>query len=1153
MNIKAILLFLIFVIALLLLVFFIVYFKKDKERYDNAFNTIFETSIDLINPKFKIDIYDFPLFRYNVVNDDGGVPTICLNTPCNADQYLQFLMNKTPNIENPDPNQRFHNNRASNNSYRELSTFQRQKVIQYIDFLKQTQFEWSVRSQADKINVFNEIINGIKSNDPSANLLNNEIAFPIIFPEPENTEPNLILYQYQLAFYSDPKFKSLMNDIINQNPIKFKRIFIQSKITDSLQDPDGNCENPSLVNEINQNKQFNGYASGLCEKSPRSRFNYNIPLSGNEYAYYNNFDSYEDVYIIFTYDDIISLFSWSPNGVWSSEFMMLLSAYNIYEVEGVSFGLDFWGRDQATLGDAILNALLTEAAQAECRRRGLDVNSSECAEIARSYIGLNCISMDPCVDPSRDIYLRSEQSFFNMSQHWDYYNCYTRGLPMPIIFPNNWLPMIIGNIQGEHNLRLPSSFASKSCGWDDSIRTNPGSNGKFINLFGEGQDKSFYSMFNNGVHMNMLIESMLDNIDPYTDTRFYDPYLNRFVVSQLTGLRKQDFNRRFNDAKINRFFNNQFNLQNFINGSENFPDGSIAKLRSNYIRETSSVQGWTNFCIYLRESFFDNTREPLFIPSAWYFYAKYAFSSNFPLNTTFIPILDNGILNANNVLLNKSLEQNMFPVQDPGSMSDFASKRGNCSCGDKSVSGCRAHAAIDFFGETNRYYIMSTINNKQLDINFKEVFGITDGKIVQIEEGFFEDICKPFDENMFPNGYQLCSVKNICVDCSDAGCKKCPKGYTVNKEINKCCKYEHQDICTEKECDAINKCPSGYSCKEILNPSDPKNPTIKKCCKQSSCSRPKNSSTRLNSDVCVNVNNESKEEYLGLCGTKNKAQPQYTIEDVCEPGYTCKGSGEGSCDKNGIKKQYPAIVIYHIDGLAARYGEFNIRYEHYNGSLLFPEIIVGSDVPLGVPVGKINQYTRQCHLEIYMGTNDILPWIEGGHPFINGMIKRNPYSLINKNWNLRGLTKINQLTNQKIQNINFQTYNKYLTQRNYPYTLLNPPYLTSLNLENPADLQKYNNIQQIITTAISQSTLPNNLYNQNIFKMRYVPDYFTNCVSNCPELKCPYQRRFDLINIQQIKNTTTGFKRNFNDINLINTNSWRYSEEITLDPIQIQP
>lgn len=1126
---KNIILFICIAIIAALLIYGI-FFNKNNKKVEN-FEDIILSNQNLMPPFFYGRFYEYNLDTYNVVDENGNIPSICGSRECRINDYLNLLAQKQP----PRPGETdpvYSNDRVTNGSYQELSAFQRQEFNKYSIFLNEIQLEWSIRSQTDKIKVFYEIMNDHKNSDPTGNSMNLEEAFPFIFPT-DNSEPNLILYQYQLALYSDPKFKSMMNDIVSNGIIRMNRIFLNCSISDSLQDSNGNCENPDYVTVITENKQFRSFETGICEKGPRSRQNFFPPLRGTSYSTFG-VDKDEIEEIGYSIDDGIksTLIEWSPTGTWSPEFTLLLSLYNIYNIPVDNNSID--SLDFLTAG------ILIELAPQICTEN--QIPAEDCTEwFMNEYLGFGdggCTTLDPCDDePIFNSSLKDSSSFFENKPDWNYWSCYTKGILMPIVFPNNWYPLINGDLQGEHRLRLPTAFSN--CGWSQNLLNNP-STTNFTNMFGE-QDK-FEIMYRNSININTLIESILDATTPYTDTRFYDPTLNKYVVSQLTGLRKQDFNRRFNDAKRDLFYNYKYEQ-----GNSNFDYGTFPYIRNEYLESNrGNSDGWVYYAIKTRESFFEN-EQVIFIPSAWYFYTKYQLSSNSLTPTTvFTPIVINGLLDANAVLFNKSIEQNMLPLENPSSMSKFGGKRGcrqkcnNCTCLTQSpflpVSGCRAHAAIDFF-DSNRL-IPSTEHNMRFQRNFKNVYPITDGIIIYRESNFFTDQCSSaFDESMYPNGYQKCSV---IIECKEPNARKrCQRGYKLNKEKTKCCKTTYNNICSSQSCtkSALKSCPRGFSCVETTEETTDEetgkvvSKTTGRCCKKLKCS---------GRQTCINVDNQEGDSFVGLCGSKNKPIRKYGPDNMCEAGSVCK---RGNCKKsNGDTVKYPALTMLHIDGLTARYGE--MTYNNVPTSTFF----------MGQPIGTINHSTLQVHFELYMGTNDILPWVEGGHPYIqDGRPKRNPTRLFHRNWNLRRIKKINNLKLSNLTDVTFNRLNKHLTQRIYPYTRVDPPpYKHMLNLTlnddgtpvNPTDYQTNTDIQEVINHAQRTSTLPNDLYHPNIFAMRYLPSYYNNCHPNCPDIKCPYQRRFDLIDIEGIKNI---FKKNFDQINIPQTTSWNYGSIVVVD------
>lgn len=87
--------------------------------------------------------------------------------------------------------------------------------------------------------------------------------------------------------------------------------------------------------------------------------------------------------------------------------------------------------------------------------------------------------------------------------------------------------------------------------------------------------------------------------------------------------------------------------------------------------------------------------------------------------------------------------------------------------------------------------------------------------------------------------------------------------------------------------------------------------------------------------------------------------------DSCPPGYSCNSSS--NCQQpNGELFYLPAIVIKHIDGTIGRYAEFP------------SQVILNQELTAGQTIGNIVIYTLQCHFELYAGTENIIPWVEGG-------------------------------------------------------------------------------------------------------------------------------------------------------------------------------
>ena len=161
-------------------------------------------------------------------------------------------------------------------------------------------------------------------------------------------------------------------------------------------------------------------------------------------------------------------------------------------------------------------------------------------------------------------------------------------------------------------------------------------------------------------------------------------------------------------------------------------------------------------------------------------------------------------------------------------------------------------------------------------------------------------------------------------------------------------------------------------------------------------------------------------------------------DSSCQSGFTCN-SKDNCVDSKGNVFKLPAVIIKHIDGTIGRYGEFP----------LLDTITIGKELKTGESIGNIILNTLQCHFEIYAGTADIIPWAEGGYPFV-------------------------QINNRNLQNIE--------------------------------------NIKNIYIDSLTVAvTPPRNLRNPNILNYKYVksPNY---CIASTCKYNCAYKRRCDLLN-----------------------------------------
>lgn len=166
--------------------------------------------------------------------------------------------------------------------------------------------------------------------------------------------------------------------------------------------------------------------------------------------------------------------------------------------------------------------------------------------------------------------------------------------------------------------------------------------------------------------------------------------------------------------------------------------------------------------------------------------------------------------------------------------------------------------------------------------------------------------------------------------------------------------------------------------KPVANPTS--TPGFGDCRPVKSCRKCRKTCNRTN---CGDLRSHAANDYYGVSGDDvlstyfgvvigvnssfftDQCERNGTGSNSCPPGYTCN-SNEYCADDTGNLYRLPSVQIKHIDGTIGRYGEF-------------PLIVTkGKELLAGEKIGDIVVYTNQCHFELYAGTVNMIPWVEGG-------------------------------------------------------------------------------------------------------------------------------------------------------------------------------